>query len=230
MTEWDHDGHHGHDGPDDPAVEPSWDVLGTEPAAPLGEPSDPDDPYGSPPEPGSDPDGPTSAEPAGLPEEQPADWSGGQPDHPDHPGDPAGGAADRAGPSGWDPARSADPGSWEKPGGAGHDPFGLPDQDDLFDGTDPAGWTDAGADPFPPTLDVKVQPGDGGPWVDPDLLGGPDYWTADQPAPDLAAPVDPPSALLPDLAAADGDPDAGWDALRDSDDPAVRALTRHWNP
>lgn len=68
-----------------------------------------------------------------------------------------------------------------------------------------------------------MQPGDGGPWVDPQLLGGTDHWTA---GPDQEAPA----ALLPDLAAADGDPDAGWDALRDPDDPAVRALAQHWNP
>lgn len=198
MTEWDHGAH---DGPDhDPGAEPDWDVAGSEPAAHLGEPSGLDDPYGSPVEPGPDPHTPdvTSHDPVGLPEEQPADWSV----HPD------------------------DPAAWDQPNGA-FGPFDL-DPGDLSDGTDPAGWTaDAGADPFPPALDVDVQPGDGGPWVHPDLLGGPDHWTASGPE---AAPVDPPAALLPDLAAADGDPDAGWDALRDSDDPAVRALTLHWNP
>lgn len=138
----------------------------------------------------------TSHDPVALPEEQPADWSV----HPD------------------------DPAAWDQPNGA-FGPFDL-GPNDLSDGTDPAGWTaDAGADPFPPALDVDVRPGDGGRWVDPDLLGGPGHRSPPR--------VDPPAALLPDLpdlAAADGDPPAGWDALRDTDDPAVRALTLHWNP
>lgn len=199
MTEWDHGAHH--DGPDhDPGGEPDWDAAGTDPTAHLGEPSGLDDPYGSPAEPGPDPHtaAGTAPEPAGLPDEQPADWS----------------------------VHADDPGAWDQPNGGFHS-FDL-DPGDLADDTDPAGWTaDAGADPFPPALDVDVLPGDGGPWVDPDLLGAPDHWTGAGPEP---APVDPPAALLPDLAAADGDPDAGWDALRDSDDPAVRALTLHWNP
>jgi hypothetical protein len=196
MTEWDHGAH---DGPDhDPGVEPDWDAASSEPAAHLGEPSGlSDDPYGSGAEPGPDPHTPDAPEPAGLPAEEPADWSV----HAD-----------------------SEPGSWDQPHGGQFDP----DPGDPSDGTDPAGWTaDAAADPFPPALDVDIEPGDGGPWVDPDLLGGPERWTGS--GPELAA-VDPPAALLPDLAAADGDPDAGWDALRDSDDPAVRALTLHWNP
>jgi hypothetical protein len=201
MTEWDH-GHDEHEPRDagpahDPAIEPGWDGFGAGPAHPD-EPATPDDPYGSAPEPGSDPHHPypPADEPAGLPEEQPADWSG------------AGG-------------------SWDQDL---HDGVET-DQADLSGGTDPAAWTAAAdADPFPAALDVDVQPEDGGPWVDPDLLGGPDHWTADTAGPELVTPVDPPAALLPDLAAADGDPDAGWDALRDSDDPAVRALAQHWNP
>jgi hypothetical protein len=203
MTEWDHGHPDGPDGPE-PGHEPAWEALGPEPDAHLAEPPGLDDPYGSPDEPG--PEHAAADEPAGLPEEQPADWSG-----------PA------------DDVLHSEPGAWEPEGG--HDPFGTAEPDDLSDGTDPAGWTaDTNGDPFPPALDVDVQPGDGGPWVDPDLLGGPDHWSADTSGPELVTPVDPPAALLPDLAAADGDPDADWDTLRDSDDPATRALTRHWNP
>jgi hypothetical protein len=95
------------------------------------------------------------------------------------------------------------------------------------DATDPAGWSDPGAegaDPFPPALDMDVTPAVDGPWVDPGLLGEPDDWAGADPA----GPADPPEAILPDLAAADGNPDADWSALRDSEDPAVRALTTHW--
>lgn len=197
MTEWDH-GHDGHDGadgvPELPDHDPGWEPYEDH----LSEPTTTADPYGSPGHPGPEPHDAAPAEPAGLPEEQPADWSG--------PGD--------------DLAHSG-PGAWEPDGGL--------DPGDQADGTDPASWTAAaGADPFPAALDMDVQPGDGGPWVDPDLLGGPDHWTADGLGP--AGPADPPDALLPDLAAADGDPDAGWDTLRDTDDPAVRALTLHWSP
>jgi hypothetical protein len=203
MTEWDH----GHDPADHLGAEPDW----AEPDTHLAEPAGLDDPFGSPPGPDPDPADPDAAdsdhtdpapaEPAGLPAEHPADWSGSDAD-----------------PSG---AGSAD---WDAPFSDG---FAV-DEPDPGDGTDPAGWTaDAGADPFPPALDLDVAPADGGPWVDPDLLGGPDRWTAGATGPD---PVDPPAALLPDLAAADGDPDAGWDTLRDSDDPAVRALAGHWRP
>jgi hypothetical protein len=98
----------------------------------------------------------------------------------------------------------------------------------------PAGWTDpAGAglgesdsDPFPPALAVDVAPADGGPWVDPDLLGDGDPDLLDAGAP----PHDPPAALRDDLAAADGDPGADWSALRASDDPAIRALAALWQP
>lgn len=197
MTEWDHghDGHDGHDpGPDLPDHDLAWEPPG--PDTHLPEPAGPDDPYGSPDHPGVAPDAEAGSEPAGFPEEQPADWTGSGDDDVLH-----------SGPR----ARDHDP-----------DP-GVP-----VDGTDVVGWTDtAGADPFPPALDVDVQPGDGGPWVDPDLLGGPDSWSTGA---DPAPPADPPAALLPDLAAADGDPDAGWDTLRDSDDPAIRALALHWNP
>jgi hypothetical protein len=91
-----------------------------------------------------------------------------------------------------------------------------------LDGTDPAGWADtaAGTDPFPPPLHVDVRAPAGG-WVDPDLLGR----TAD--AGDV---FDPPDVLRADLAAADGDPDADWATLHESDDPAVRALALRWRP
>ena len=94
-----------------------------------------------------------------------------------------------------------------------------------LDGTDPAGWADTAAatDPFPPPLDLDVRTPDGG-WVDPDLLGR----TVDDG--DDGDGTDPPEALRADLAAADGDPDADWATLRESDDPAVRALARYWRP
>jgi len=91
------------------------------------------------------------------------------------------------------------------------------------DGTDPAGWADtAGAtDPFPPPLDLDVPAADG-PWVDAGLLGRVED-AAEQ-------PTDPPDMLLADLAAADGDPEADWATLHESDDPAVRALSLRWRP
>jgi hypothetical protein len=200
MTEWDS----GHDGADhhDPGPEPDWAPAGPDPDTHLAEPAGLDDPAGSPAGPGPDPDhaGPgPAAEPAGLPDEHPADWSG------------------------WDAGRFGGGSDWDAPQPF-HDGFsGL--EPDVGDGTDPAGWTAAtGSDPFPPALDLDVQPADGGPWVDPALLGGPDRWTLG--GPDLVGPA----ALLPDLAAADGDPAAGWDSLRDSDDPAVRALAVRWRP
>ncbi|HEY6745693.1 MAG TPA: hypothetical protein VI357_08230 [Mycobacteriales bacterium] len=196
MTEWDH-GHDGHgDGPDLPDHDPGWEASG--PDGQLAEPAGPDHPYGLPDHPGPEPHDAGPAEPAGFPEEKPADWSG------------SGDDVLHAGPDAWEPD---------------HGPFD-PDPAGPADGTDPAGWTVA-ADPFPPALDLDVQPGDAGPWADPALLGDPDHGTGvAEPAP----PADPPAALLPDLAAADGDPDAGWDTLRDSDDPAVRALALRWNP
>jgi hypothetical protein len=219
MTEWDH-GHGGadhHEAGGEPdwadhheaGGEPDWASAGPAPDAQLAEPSGLDDLVGSPGGhgPAADPDHPgPAAEPAGLPAEHPADWSA------------------------WD---AADVGSgsadWDAPHPF-HDDFSDVEPD-PGDGTDPAGWTaGAGSDPFPPALDLDVQPADGGPWVDPALLGGPDRWTAGAPGPDLAGPADPPAALLPDLAAADGDPDAGWETLRDSADPAVRALAVHWHP
>jgi hypothetical protein len=71
-----------------------------------------------------------------------------------------------------------------------------------------------------------MTPADGGPWVDPDLLGdgGPDLLDLDQPTHDT------PAALRDDLAAADGDPGADWSALRASDDPAIRTLAAFWQP
>jgi hypothetical protein len=103
-----------------------------------------------------------------------------------------------------------------------HDPGAPAAPADWLDGTDPAGWADtaAEADPFPPVLELAVQPAGGGPWTDPGLLG--------DPAPG-SPPADPPEALRADLAVADGDPDADWAALHDSDDPAVRALAARWH-
>jgi hypothetical protein len=91
------------------------------------------------------------------------------------------------------------------------------------DGTDPTGWADAAGstEPFPPPLGLHIRPADGS-WADPGLLG------PAEDAPDHAA--DPPDALLADLAAAEGDPAADWRTLRESDDPAVRALALRWHP
>ena len=173
---------------------------------------------GGPDLPGEDPTWEAFGSDAHLPDHSTPDDPYGSPDHPEPiphdaaPDEPAG--LPEEPPADWSGSGDEAAHAWE--------PF--LDPGDHVDGTDPAGWSDAGgADPFPPTLDVDVQPGYGGPWVDPQLLGGADQWA---PGPDQDAPA----ALLPDLAAADGDPDAGWDALRDSDDPAVRALTHHWNP
>lgn len=174
----------------------------TEPGLPLADPPAADGTY---PEPYD--------EPRGLPDER-ADWP-----------DPAGAAAsvgaadpDAAGPD------AADPDAADPDAGADAETAGW-----SGDGTDAAGWdTGDRAEVFPPALEVDVVPVDGGPWVDPDLLGAdppdPDGWTAD-----LIPPTDPPPALLADLAAADGDPAAGWQALLGSDDPAVRALAAHWH-
>lgn len=92
-----------------------------------------------------------------------------------------------------------------------------------LDGTDPAGWADTagGTDPFPPPVDSDLRPADG-PWADPRLLGH--LREAGE------HPTDPPHALLSDLAAAGGDPDADWATLHESDDPAVRALALRWRP
>ena len=91
-----------------------------------------------------------------------------------------------------------------------------------LDGTDPAGWADTAGEiePFPPPLDLGVRP-HGDPWVDPDLVGR----TAEA----GGAPTDPPEQLRADLAAADGDPEADWATLHESDDPAVRALALRWH-
>jgi hypothetical protein len=94
---------------------------------------------------------------------------------------------------------------------------------------DPAGWADpAGdADPFPPPVQLDVGPADGD-WTDPDLLGtAASVDPASDPASDPAA--DSAEALRADLAVAAGDPEAGWAALLDSDDPAVRALAKRWH-
>jgi len=92
-----------------------------------------------------------------------------------------------------------------------------------LDGTDPAGWADTAGmtDPYPPLLESDTRPAEG-PWTDARLLAraeGPDEQS-----------TDPPEALLADLAAAAGDPDADWTTLSESDDPAVRALALRWRP
>lgn len=198
MTEWDHGG-------DQPEPGEVWEAPGSAFESHLpDEPTSLCDPY----EPGGpDPDG-VPDEPAGLPAEAPADWSAGTADLTETDPGPA---------SGWDAHPAGLPVAGPDPG----DPAAFGDL------ADPAAWTDGtgtGADPFPPALDMDVTPADGGPWTDPELIGG---GTEDR----SADPVtDPPAALLPDLAAADGDPDASWESLHDSDDPAVRALATHWHP
>jgi hypothetical protein len=92
-----------------------------------------------------------------------------------------------------------------------------------LDGTDPAGWADTAGmtDPFPPPLDSDARPADG-PWTDARLLARREEVGDHR--------TDPPEALLADLASAEGDPDAGWATLSESDDPAVRALALRWRP
>ena len=128
-----------------------------------------------------------------LPAEQPADWSGDVPD------------ADEA-----EPAHA----DWS-------DIVSGPDGGDEPDPTDPAGWGAPADDPFPPALSLDVDPADGGPWADPDLLGS----EPEDPEPR----TDPPLALLADLTAADGgDEGAGWSGVETSDDPAIRSLAAFW--
>jgi hypothetical protein len=125
-----------------------------------------------------------------LPAEQPADWSG-----PSEPvGEPAPGHADWSG-------------------------IVDPDGSDDPDPTDPAGWGVPAEDPFPPSLSLDVEPSDGGPWADPDLLG------AD---PGEEPRTDPPLALLFDLTAADGGDSSDWASVESSDDPAIRSLAAYW--
>jgi hypothetical protein len=92
-----------------------------------------------------------------------------------------------------------------------------------LDGTDPAGWADTAGmiDPFPPPLGSAARPVDG-PWTDARLLARAENAGERR--------IDPPEALLADLAAADGDPEADWTTLSKSDDPAVRALALRWRP
>jgi hypothetical protein len=155
-----------------------------------------------------------------------ADWADGDRPGPDR--DPAGGSGpEHEGADG--PGSDRDTVEWAT---GLHDPAAVGDPGDWIDGTDPAYWSDADVtgDPFPPALDLDVHPADGGPWVDPALLGGRDAVAGDPSGTELVSPADPPEALRSDLAAADGNPDADWDTLRDSDDPAVRALANHWTP
>lgn len=224
MTEWDHGADHHEPGE-------VWETPGSAFESHLpDEPTSLSEPYelGEP-----DHDG-VPDEPAGLPAEAPADWSAGSGDLAEtdpgpvsgwdaHPADLPGPDSGLPGPGGLpDFGDPADPGGLADSG----DPADHGDLGDAGDPADPAAWADGtgiGADPFPPALDMDVTPADGGPWTDPELIGGgTDDWSAD--------PVtDPPAALLPDLAAADGDPDASWESLHDSDDPAVRALAAHWH-
>lgn len=125
----------------------------------------------------------------GLPDEQPADWSG-----------------------------DADP-SAEEPQHADWSGIVDPDGSDDPDPTDPAGWGAPAEDPFPPALSLDVDPADGGPWADPDLLGA-------DPGEDPR--TDPPLALLSDLAAADGGDPSDWAGVESSDDPAIRSLAAYW--
>lgn len=95
------------------------------------------------------------------------------------------------------------------------------DPGDDPDPTDPAGWGAPEEDPFPPALALEVEPADGGPWADPDLLGG-------EPG-DFGEPVtDPPLALLSDLSYADGGDAPDWASVESSDDPAIRSLAAYW--
>lgn len=213
MTEWDHH--------DPTPGDPGWtDAAHPDPLAGPG-----DDPYGTdfPAEPADLPEPTDLPEPADSPADLPAEGTGLPAERADLPAE---------GSAAWSDGPDHTPGSWpgdgtdgadgtDAAGGTDHGAVPPGDPADLPDSTDPAAWTDgADADPFPPALDLDVTPADGGPWTDPELIGGTADWSAD--------PTDPPAALRSDLAAADGDPDAGWAALQDSDDPAVRALATHW--
>jgi hypothetical protein len=129
-----------------------------------------------------------------------------------------------------DPDYDADP---DDDGAVADEPF--PDDDEPLAedgpvaeavGADPdlpdADWD---PDPFPlPDLDLDElpEPAGGPPWIDASLLGA-----------ENTEPLEPagsPEGARDDLAAADADPDASWDALRTTEDPAVRALARLWAP
>jgi hypothetical protein len=91
----------------------------------------------------------------------------------------------------------------------------------------PAEPDDAGAEVFPPALDLGPlpEPVDGFPWIDTGSLApaGPDH-----PA---AALADPDPQELAGYAAADLPPGADpWAALAGSDDPATAALARFYRP
>lgn len=88
------------------------------------------------------------------------------------------------------------------------------------------GGEDSALSVFPSALpDVELPPPvDGLPWVDGTLLGGPEAEPAATPAP--ADRRD----LLTDLRESAAEPGAGWDTVRSSDDPAVRALSMLWAP
>ncbi|HEY9472579.1 MAG TPA: hypothetical protein VIS06_01875 [Mycobacteriales bacterium] len=76
---------------------------------------------------------------------------------------------------------------------------------------------------FPARLELDVVPSDGHDWVDVDLLGDPAAGSL------TAGWFDPPQELLADLHRLDGgDGTPSWQAVTESDDPAVRALGLRW--
>ncbi len=82
-------------------------------------------------------------------------------------------------------------------------------------------------------LDQVPEPAGGVPWSDPTVLGvGPDQGdtlgSTDEPA---GTPVGAATDLMLALGeTASGDEATQWAALRDTEDPAVRALARFWAP
>lgn len=86
---------------------------------------------------------------------------------------------------------------------------------------------------FPPALpgvDLPA-PVDGPPWVDVSSLAAePSGPTGQQGSLGLGGPGADSPTLLGDLRESAAEPGAGWDGLRGSDDPAVRALAGFWAP
>jgi len=140
--------------------------------------------------------------------DEPHDWSADL--------DPADDAGDPEPPSGdtEPPALSGDP---VGAGLVGADP----DVDPHADG---GGWP---APEFPAALDLGTppEPVDGPPWTDPSTLGDP---AAAGTEPPTAPAGGPEVAELADYAGTG--PDAGWDTLAASEDPATAALARFWGP
>ena len=169
-------------------------------------------------------DDPHQHEVSGLPDEEPASWSPSWSDEPspeaghepagELPAEPSYGHDELPAelPADWSPVDEPEHADWSgivDAEGGGDDP----------DPTDPAGWGAPADDPFPPALSLDVEPADGGPWADPDLLG------AD---PGEEPRTDPPLALLTDLSYADGGDSPDWASVESSDDPAIRALATYW--